>query len=185
MRIPDCALSTCSNPEHLNIGKSAKPVAGCVEPVAGCVEPVRGRAARGVRALCVIGLSLGAAACSTAIPLPSFMGSANDVTGSISPGARLSPGLDVEDWRRAKGALGLALDPQGNGSPVTWDNPRSGAKGSFTPVGAAKPVDERICRAFLAQVGGSVAPKDLQGTACRDKSGEWALDDVKPWSRAG
>ncbi|MDB5572362.1 MAG: hypothetical protein JWN93_3545 [Hyphomicrobiales bacterium] len=136
-------------------------------------------------AAALLAVALCAGGCSTAVPLPSFMGSANDVTGSISPGARLAPGLDVEDWRRAKGALGLALDPQGNGSPVTWDNPRSGAKGAFTPVGAARPVEDRICRAFLAEVGGSVGAKNLQGTACRDKSGEWALDDVKPWSRAG
>ncbi len=130
-------------------------------------------------------LGVSAAGCSTAIPLPSFIGSANDVTGSISPGARLSPALDMEDWRRAKGALGLALDPQGNGSPVAWDNPKSGARGAFTPVGAANAVDERICRAFLAEIGGSVSAKSLQGTACRDKAGEWSLDDVKPMSKPG
>lgn len=124
---------------------------------------------------------MGLGGCATAIPLPSFTGSAADVTGSIRPVSPLSGDLDIEDWRRAKGAMGLALDPQGNGAPVSWDNPKSGAKGSFTPVGDAKPVDDKICRAFLADLGGSVSARSLQGTACRDKAGEWTVGDVKPW----
>jgi surface antigen len=31
--------------------------------------------------------------------------------------------------------MAVALDPQGSGSPVTWDNPDTGFKGTFTPVG--------------------------------------------------
>lgn len=130
---------------------------------------------------------LASGGCATAIPLPSFMGLGNDVTGSIPPpSAALSPFLDQEDWRRAKGAMGLALDPQGNGAPVSWDNPRSGARGSFTPVADAKAVDDKICRAFLADVGGAAPARSLQGTACRDKAGDWKLGDVKLWTgRAG
>jgi surface antigen len=160
MRNPDHALS--ANLDDTNIGRLTRPVAFSCRVAFAAL------------------LALAGAGCATAIPLPSFMGSASDVTGSISPGARLSPGLDVEDWRRAKGALSLALDPQGNGSPVAWDNPRSGVKGSFAPVGAAAAVEERICRAFQAHVGGSVSARSLEGRACRDKSGEWALDEVKP-----
>lgn len=139
--------------------------------------------------LCALAMIMTAGGCATAIPLPSFMGfgTANDVTGSIPPpSAALSPFLDQEDWRRAKGAMGLALDPQGNGAPVSWDNPRSGARGAFTPVADAKPVDDKICRAFLAEIGGAAPARSVQGTACRDKAGEWVLGDVKPWvGRAG
>ena len=110
------------------------------------------------------------------------MGSRQDVTGSIAPGNALSSSLDAEDWRRAKGALGLALDPQGNGEAVGWDNPKSGAKGAFTPVGAAKAVDDRICRSFLASVGGSLPPRSLQGSACRGNDGDWTLGEVAPWT---
>ncbi|HEY8581253.1 MAG TPA: RT0821/Lpp0805 family surface protein, partial [Beijerinckiaceae bacterium] len=53
-----------------------------------------------------------------------------------------------------------------------------------TPVGDAKPVDDKICRAFLAELGGAVGARSLQGTACRDKAGEWTLGDVKPWKAA-
>jgi surface antigen len=150
-----------------------------------------GRAKRAVALaarLCLLAAGLPLAGCATAIPLASFMGSSADVTGSIPPpSAKLSPYLDSEDWRRAKGAMGLALDPQGNGAPVSWDNAKSGARGSFTPVGEARPVDDKICRAFLADVGGAAPARALQGTACRDKSGDWTLGDVKPWTapRAG
>ncbi len=127
-------------------------------------------------------LALALAGCSSVIPLPSFMGSRQDVTGSVIPVNPISASMDVEDWRRAKGALGLALDPQGNGEAVTWDNPKSGAKGAFAPVGLAKPVDDRICRSFLATTGGSLQQRSLQGSACRSKDGEWEIGDVAPWT---
>jgi surface antigen len=161
--------------------------------VPGPSQTITANIRRGTRAvatgahLCLALAALSLAGCATAIPLTSFMGSSADVTGSIPASAKLSPYLDAEDWRRAKGAMALALDPQGNGAPVSWDNAKSGARGSFTPVGEARPVDDRICRAFLADVGGAAPSRALQGTACRDKSGEWTLGDVKPWSapRAG
>ncbi len=123
------------------------------------------------------------AGCSAVIPLPSLI-SQDDVTGSIgkSP-SPLSSQLDAEDWRRAQSALAVALDPQGNGAAASWDNPRSGARGSFTPVGQARPSEERICRAFLAEIGGAARAQNLQGVACREKTGEWTLEDVKPWMK--
>jgi len=122
--------------------------------------------------------------CSTGIPLPSLMANTSeDVTGSIRGASPLSNSLDQEDWRRAKGALGVALDPQGNGAPVTWENPASKARGAFTPVGQAKAVDDKICRAFVAEIGGSAKAETLQGDACRDRSGEWTVGKVQPFKR--
>ena len=43
--------------------------------------------------------------------------------------ASLSSELGPEDLRRADGAMAVALDPQGNGAPVNWDNPQSGDQG--------------------------------------------------------
>lgn len=126
--------------------------------------------------ICAASLS----ACSVAVPLPAFI-SQEDVSGSIarfvSP---LSPKLDPEDWRRALAALATALDPQGNGQLVAWDNPQSGLSGAFTPVGDAYRQDERICRAFLAEIG---ADETVQGTGCRDRKGEWAVVDAKPFQK--
>ena len=139
---------------------------------------------RGVR-LAVLGwLGASLCGCATGIPLPSLMSSSkDDVTGSIRGVSPLSNSLDQEDWRRAKGAMGLALDPQGSGTIVSWDNPQSKARGSFTPVGEAKAVDDKICRAFIAELGGSLKSEQLQGDACRDRSGEWNVGKVQPWKR--
>jgi surface antigen len=126
-------------------------------------------------------LASGAGACS--FPIPSLV-SGEETTGSISPKvvSPLSAELGAEDWRRAKGAMAVALDPQGNGSPVTWDNPDTGFKGTFTPVGQPFVKGDEICRAFLAGLTGQ-ATSSLQGTACRLSGEEWAIKDVKPWRR--
>jgi hypothetical protein len=136
-----------------------------------------------IRFLIVAGLAACLGGCSTVFPLPSFIAH-DDVTGSIPKApSPLSKRLDAEDWRRAHAALGVALDPQGNGASVAWDNPQSGLKGTFVPVGDAYPRDDRICRVFLAEIGVQNVER-VQGTGCRDKSGDWAVSDVKPKPKA-
>lgn len=112
-------------------------------------------------------------------PMAGFVES--DATGSTKPkSASLWPDLEREDWRRANAALAVALDPQGNGASVAWENPQSGAKGSF--VAQAPPFTERdrVCRAFKATL--SAKPKGERGaagSACRNDDGEWVLRDVR------
>jgi surface antigen len=105
-----------------------------------------------------------------------------DVTNSISKPLFAEP-LSAEDTRRAKAAMTTALDPQGAGSTVAWNNPDSGAKGTFVPVGKAYPENERICRAFLAEIDLKTGDKSMQGTACADKDGNWSVTDTKPWKK--
>ena len=135
---------------------------------------------RPAQAMAALMCSAALSACSVAVPLPAFI-SQDDVTGSIarfvSP---LSDKLDPEDWRHVLAALGAALDPQGQGAPVAWDNPLSGLNGAITPVGPAFPREGRLCRAFLAEIG---AEETVQGTGCRDKRGEWAVVEAKPVQR--
>ena len=130
--------------------------------------------------------SLQLAACSIAMPAShgDDLHVGAEATGSIrKPAPDLARGLEAEDMRRARAALATALDPQGSGERVDWENPQSGAKGVFTPVGQAYPSDGRVCRAFLAEVVTNHNEERLQGTACRDKSAEWTLLDVKPWRK--
>ncbi len=100
----------------------------------------------------------------------------------ISP---LSHNLDVEDWRRARAALATALDPQGNGATVAWDNPQSGRKGAFIPVAAPYPVDGQVCRAFIAKIEGAEARESVQGSACRTGgTDDWNVQDVRPFRQS-
>ena len=138
-----------------------------------------------------------AAGCSVSFPILGLSSKAEDevvTTSSILPSrgtskpgplASLSSELGPEDLRRAEGAMAVALDPQGNGAAVSWDNPQSGVKGSFTPVGGPFLRADEICRAFIAHVAAQTGPKRLQGTACRPSGGEWAVRDIGPWKGTG
>ena len=135
------------------------------------------------RAIATLGLLIlgtGLAGCSMAIPLPAFI-SRDDVTGSIARfSSPLSDQMALDDWRRALGALAQALDPKGAGETVAWKNPTSGLAGTFTPLGEAYLREERLCRAFLSEVGSDEA---MRGIGCVDRRGEWAVLDVAPLKR--
>lgn len=126
-------------------------------------------------------IALSTSACSFSLGLSALEDEEPKATGAIAAKAAvaLSPDLDEEDWRRAKAALAVALDPQGPGTQVSWDNPSTSRKGTFTPTGAPFVKNDEICRAFSASLSGP-SPSALQGTACRPSGGEWALKEVKP-----
>jgi hypothetical protein len=102
--------------------------------------------------------------------------------GQVSP---FSPRLDEEDWRRARAAMATALDPQGNGGHVRWDNGDSGNKGSFAPVGNPFLIKDEICRNFVAMVSLKEPDQWFQGSACRVTASEWAIKDVAAWKKPG
>ncbi len=104
------------------------------------------------------------------------------MTSSIKPGAgRVA---DEEDRRRAKAALSTAVDPQGDGQTVRWENPTTANRGSFTPVGHAYSADGRVCRAFLGATRENGGDKTYQGTACAVAAGEWAVTETRPFKKS-
>lgn len=107
------------------------------------------------------------------------------VTGSIprTGSSPLSPDLGQEDWRRAKGALAIALDPQGSGAAVKWDNPDSEVSGTFTPVAQPFVKQNEICRAFIATISFPGRSSSLQGTGCRLSADDWRITEVRPWRK--
>jgi surface antigen len=132
--------------------------------------------------LLAVGLiALSTGACSFSFGLSALDDDEPKSTGAIATKAvtPLSADLDDEDWRRAKAALAVALDPQGPGTQVSWDNPATTMKGTFTPVGAPFVKNDEICRSFSAHLSGPSAAS-LHGTACRPSGGEWAIKDVRP-----
>lgn len=137
----------------------------------------------GLAGLVAIGLVCGG--CTISMPMSGGAAKEPQATGSLvaKPASLLSAGLTDEDWRRAKGALAIALDPQGNGSPVSWDNPQTLAKGHFVPVGQPFVKSDEICRAFLATIRGADSAASLQGTACRPSGGEWVITETRSWPK--
>lgn len=143
------------------------------------VPPSRARAAAALAWLALIGPMLGA--CSMSFPMNSML--PEDVTGSLAkvPFGAL---LDEEDRRREKAALATALDPQGDGAKVHWENPRSGRKGALAAVGNAYPMDSRVCRGFSGELRDGDAMRAAQGIACTVAAGEWEVHEIKPLKRA-
>ncbi len=102
------------------------------------------------------------------------------VTGSIEKRpASFGTDLGDEDWRRARAALTVALDPQGNGRPVKWDNPETGLHGAVNPTGLPYVADDLICRDFLASVIAPERSRFVRGTGCRPSGGEWELKRLR------
>lgn len=142
-------------------------------------------------------LAVATGGCSVSFPIIGFSDKSEDLAATTSsvlpasapakggPLASLASELGPEDLRRADGAMALALDPQGNGAAVNWDNAQSGAKGSFIPVGGPFLKADEICRAFIASVQTQTKPYKLQGTACRPSGGEWAVMQMDPWKGPG
>jgi len=97
-------------------------------------------------------------------------------TGSIAK-APVTFGRDLgdEDWRRAHAALAVALDPQGNGRPVKWDNPETAMRGQINPTGLPYVSRDEVCRDFLASVISGEASRFVRGTGCKPSGGEWTL----------
>jgi surface antigen len=152
-----------------------------------------------LKAALLLTVVLTAAGCSLTLPFESSRSAAlladPDITGSIpqkdaakkqiEPGiiSPFFPKMDEEDFRRANAALVTALDPQGNGGHVRWENNESQAKGSFAPIGNPYLVKDEICRVFVAMTAFKAPEEWVQGTACRTGPGAWAIKDVKPWKK--
>jgi surface antigen len=102
----------------------------------------------------------------------------SDTTGANRALEPISSALDREDWRRAKAAMAVALDPKGDGAAVHWDNPTTQANGAFTAVGEPYSMHGRTCRSFLAEVTTHTSGQHLRGEACRGSADEWAVSMV-------
>ena len=110
-------------------------------------------------------------------PMASLM-PGDDVTASNStvPFGRM---LDEEGRRRETAALATALDPQGDGATVKWDNGKSGDRGAITAVGKAYNADSKVCRAFVGELKQGDTTRRLQGIACAVSAGEWKVTEAK------
>jgi surface antigen len=145
-------------------------------------------AARGTLAALVLLGGLGLSGCSQ--PLLIFRTAETEpapepapeplVTGSIAKRpASFGSDLGEEDWRRARAALGVALDPQGNGRPVKWDNPETSLRGTINPTGLPYVAHDEICRDFLATVIAPERSRFVRGTGCRLSGGPWELKRLR------
>jgi surface antigen len=108
-----------------------------------------------------------------------------EVTGSISSASKTSapvaelPNDNDLDVARAAAAQALAAD----GKSIPWENPRTGARGTITPIANAYTQDGFVCRDFLASYVRQGAESWLQGEGCRIHQGKWEVRALRPWKK--
>lgn len=130
-----------------------------------------------------------AGGCSTSVPLGANKEEEKPLhTGSVGPAAagaseteaKLPPEADLAFARLAAAEV---LTRGGKDASVPWENPRSGARGTVTPIASAYTVEGSLCRDFLASYVTEAEEAWLHGEACRAGTGEWKVRRLKPWRR--
>jgi surface antigen len=137
-------------------------------------------------AACATVLALLLAGCSFSYQLDNLFAKRDgaETTGSLrlSPRQRSATASPAEgDLDIARAAVNEVLTKGGNDVSVPWENPRTGARGTVTPLASAYTQDGITCRDFLASYVKSGNESWLQGAACRAQRGKWEIRRLRPW----
>ena len=134
-------------------------------------------------------LALATCGCSYTYRLGSLFGKDSDddkpaQTATVTPTSVTTAALPPDgDLVFAKAAAAEALNRGGKDVSVPWENPRSGARGSVTPVATSYVLDGVVCRDFIASHVNAGTESWLQGEACRMPQGGWEVRSLRPWKR--
>jgi 17 kDa outer membrane surface antigen len=132
-----------------------------------------------LRHLPLLALALAAGGCSFSYQLDSLK---EDRTGSLPPAAAGSPEPPAEaDLAIARAAVSEVLTKGGKDASVPWENPRTGARGTITPLTTGTSQDGITCRDFLASYVKNGNESWLHGEACRAGRGKWEVRNLRPW----
>lgn len=124
-------------------------------------------------ALTVILIGLGTGGCSM-----SHLD--DDVTGLIPVHKVPTEG----DLAFARTAASDVLTKGDKDASQPWENPKTGARGSVTPLASSYADDDgRTCRDFLASYVNGDTQSWLHGAACKAGNGRWEIHTLKPWRR--
>jgi len=146
----------------------------------------RSRLWRGVGLAAALTLALSGGGCSLSGQFDSLFGSdKSDQTGSITPSgnkqtAELPPDADLA---YARAAVSEVLSRGRKDASLPWENPRTGARGTVTPIASAYTQEGKTCRDFLASYVKGKSEAWLQGEACKQDKGVWEVRAFKPWKR--
>ena len=74
------------------------------------------------------------------------------------------------------------LTKGGKHTSLPWENPKTGARGTVTPLASTYQQDGVTCRDFLASYVKNGSESWLQGEACRAERGKWEVRNLRPRS---
>jgi surface antigen len=135
----------------------------------------------------VLAIPLGG--CSLSSQFDSFFpaGDKSERTGTITSSssakdeAQMPPPADLAYARAAASAV---LSRGEKDSSMPWENPRTGTRGTVTPIASAYTQDGQTCRDFLASFVSGSSQSWVQGEACKQQQGDWQVRSFKPWKRS-
>ncbi|HEY7663050.1 MAG TPA: RT0821/Lpp0805 family surface protein [Xanthobacteraceae bacterium] len=129
--------------------------------------------------------ALATAGCSFAYQLDNRLAEGRDAdrSGASRAGAaQATAAAPAEaDLAIARAALGELLAKGGKHTSAPWENPKTGARGTVTPLASAHAEDGVTCRDFLASYVKDGSESWLQGEACRAGRGKWEVRNLRPW----
>jgi surface antigen len=135
-----------------------------------------------------LSLALSAGGCSLSSQFDSYFGGdKSEATGSITPppGTKQTADVPDGDLAYARAAASEVLTRNEKDASQPWANPKSGARGTVTPVASAYSGEGgQTCRNFLASYVNGRAEAWLQGEACKHAKGVWEVRSLKPWNRS-
>ncbi len=160
-------------------------VAQRMRPYSGCASL---RLCRGSAAAGALILALATGGCSISYQLDSFFGGDRaTTTGSITPPPGAKPASTMPpagDLAYARAAASEVLRGGKKDASQPWENPRSGARGTVTPIASAYTQGGHTCRNFLASYVKGEAEAWLQGEACKQGKDSWEVRSLTPWKRS-
>ena len=107
-----------------------------------------------------------------------------EVTGSVPPVPEKQSGRFPDaDLALASAAAADVLSAGEKDASAPWANPRTGARGTVTPIATSYTVDGFLCRDFLASYVNDDGESWLHGEACQVHHGKWVVKSLKPWKR--
>jgi surface antigen len=134
-------------------------------------------------------VALTAGGCSTSYKLGSLLGTddpASDHTDKTTARpeaakvAAVAPGAG--DLAAAKRAAVEVLATGNKDASVPWENPRTGARGTVTPLASAYQQGDATCHDFLASYVHGDQESWYQGGACR-AGATWEVREIRPLRR--
>jgi surface antigen len=134
---------------------------------------------------CAAALALAAGGCSFSYQLDNLLAKKGDpdqpgsLRTSISKATAERPA--EADLAIAHAALSEILAKGGKDTSMPWENPKTGARGTVTPLASAHHQGGTTCRDFLASYVKDGSESWLQGEACRVARGKWEVRNLRPW----
>lgn len=109
-------------------------------------------------------------------------------TASVAAGASKPADEDIKlppdaDLAFARVAVSEVLARGGADTSIPWENPKSGARGTITPLASSYRMEGTLCRDFLASYVSDNSESWMQGEACRAHPGRWEVRRLRPWRR--